>query len=62
MTRRVLSYAVKASSSCPLQPSCGALASADLHRLAGPCDAGYDRRKRDADHARAIVASPTTPC
>ena len=33
-----------------------------LHGLAPQPAAGYDRRKRDADHAREIAARPTTPC
>ncbi len=55
---RVLSYAFETSllrlpSSRPLTP--------DLHGLARQPAAGYDRRKRDADHAREIAARPTTP-
>ncbi|GAA3522211.1 hypothetical protein GCM10022234_17910 [Aeromicrobium panaciterrae] len=35
--------------------------AADLHGLVRPPAAGYDRWKRDADHARGIAARPTTP-
>lgn len=55
---RVLSYACET----PLLRLPSALPfAADLHGLARPPAAGYDRWKRDADHARGIAARPTTP-
>ena len=54
MTCRALSYALA-------KPDWNVPHAAHLHRLVGQPDAGYDRRKRDAGHAREIADSRNTP-
>ncbi|MDR7085652.1 hypothetical protein J2X11_000491 [Aeromicrobium panaciterrae] len=54
MTCRALPYALA-------RPDRDATRRAHLHCLVGQPSAGYDRRKRDAGHARVIFTSPNTP-